>query len=615
MSRSIWGSRLLAAAGLGIILALAAGQNCMGIEAAQCAETADVAQNVSIHDIQADSHRSPFVCQRVRDVPGIVISVQSDGFFMQDPKPDNDIATSEGIFVYTRDIPIVMDGNYTHVDGLVKEFQYENDDLGITEIAADNNPVPNIGIIVDIAPTIIGEEDRNPPNSIIEDDAVGEINNLNNNTFDPESDWLDFYESLEGMLVQINSPLIVGLPDRFGAMPVVDESGLEVASVRNHGGIVISKGDFNPERIFVRFASRPPNINMGDRFDGPIVGVMTYRDANYRVEAGNAPNIIHNPLGKDVTRVARPDELVVATFNVENLNPMSSKFSRLAHEIVDNLQSPDILALQEVQDDNGQVNDSVVDATQTFEGLIDGITALGGPEYEFFDIDPQSRQDGGAVNGSANIRIGILYRADRGLSFPAISGGNATAPVNLTKGTDGLHLSINPGRIDPMNRSFKSSRKPLAAEFMFRGAKLFVIANHFNSKIGDQPLFGNTQPPGANSEIQRHGQAQVVHDFVKKILDAEPDASIIVLGDLNDFQFSKTLKILEGDLLTNAVDSLLLDDQYTENFEGNSEVLDHILISKNLSNMIIEPDIAHINSGFMDQASDHDPVLIRISFI
>jgi predicted extracellular nuclease len=614
ISVPIWEMQLLKSAVIGIVLMLAVGQSCMGIEAANCAKTADGVQNVRIHDIQAASHQSPLICHRVKDVPGIVISVQRDGFFMQDPEPDNDNATSEGIFVYTQDIPIVKAGDCTCVNGIVKEFRYTEDDLGITEIVADNNPAPNLSISAKVAPTIIGATGRIPPNSIIEDDAVGEINGQNNNTFDPEFDGLDFYESLEGMLVQINAPLIVGLPDRFGVMPMVDETGLEAATLSNHGGIVLSKGDFNPERIFVKFASRPPTINMGDRFDGPIVGVLTYRDANYRIEAGNAPNIIHNPLGKEITRTARPDELVVATFNVENLNPMSNKFSGLAHEIVDNLHSPDILALQEIQDDNGLVNDSAVDATQTFKRLIDTIMAIGGSEYKFFDIDPQSHQDGGAVNGSANIRIGFLYRTDRGLSFPAISGGNATAPENMTKGTDGLHLSINPGRIDPMNQSFKSSRKPLASEFMFRGAKLFVIANHFNSKLGDQPLFGNAQPPGANSEIQRHEQAQAVHDFVKKILDAEPNASVIVLGDFNDFQFSKTLEILKGDLLINAVDSLPLSDQYTTNFEGNSEVLDQILISKNLSNMTIEPDIVHINSGFADQASDHDPVLIRISF-
>ena len=88
----------------------------------------------------------------------------------------------------------------------------------------------------------------------------------------------------------------------------------------------------------------------------------------------------------------------------------------------------------------------------------------------------------------------------------------------------------------------------------------------------------------------------------------------MVLGDLNDFQFSKTVEILKGDLLTNVIDSLPANDQYTINYEGNSEVLDQILVSKNLSNMSIEADIVHINSDFMNNTSDHDPVLVHISF-
>ena len=50
---------------------------------------------------------------------------------------------------------------------------------------------------------------------------------------------------------------------------------------------------------------------------------------------------------------------------------------------------------------------------------------------------------------------------------------------------------------------------------------MFVIANHFNSKGGDHPLFGRFQPPIRSSEVQRHAQAQVVNDFVDDILAAD----------------------------------------------------------------------------------------------
>ena len=77
-----------------------------------------------------------------------------------------------------------------------------------------------------------------------------------------------------------------------------------------------------------------------------------------------------------------------------------------------------------------------------------------------------------------------------------------------------------------------------------------MIVNHFNSKGGDQPLYGRFQPPARVTETQRHQQAQVVNDFVDKLLAADKNALIIVLGDLNDFEFSETLDILEGGVLT-----------------------------------------------------------------
>ena len=66
-----------------------------------------------------------------------------------------------------------------------------------------------------------------------------------------------------------------------------------------------------------------------------------------------------------------------------------------------------------------------------------------------------------------------------------------------------------------------------------------MIANHFNSKGGDEPLFGRFQPPTRRSEAQRHQQAQIVHDFVAADPAADPNANVVVLGDLNDFEFSR----------------------------------------------------------------------------
>ena len=136
--------------------------------------------------------------------------------------------------------------------------------------------------------------------------------------------------------------------------------------------------------------------------------------------------------------------------------------------------------------------------------------------------------------------------------------------------------------MDPTNSAFNNSRKPLAGEFTFGGQKLFLIANHFNSKGGDDPLFGRFQPPVLSSETQRTQQAQIVNNFVEQHLALNASAKIVVLGDLNDFQFSTPLTTLKGGVLHALIETLPQSEQYTYEFEGNAQALDHILVSDNL---------------------------------
>jgi len=203
VKRSLW-------AALGIISMLSITQTCMGAELVSCVKIANDIQGAKISDIQGASHQSPLICHTVRGVPGVVTSLRRNGFFIQDPEPDSSPDTSEAVFVFTNSSPLVREGDFVLVNGVVQEYCYSGEDLSRTEIAADENPVPCSGIVGKIAPTVIGIRGRKPPDRIIEDDAAGEINDQNSETFDPQSDGLDFYESLEGMLVQVDDPVIVG---------------------------------------------------------------------------------------------------------------------------------------------------------------------------------------------------------------------------------------------------------------------------------------------------------------------------------------------------------------------------------------------------------------------
>jgi hypothetical protein len=84
-----------------------------------------------------------------------------------------------------------------------------------------------------------------------------------------------------------------------------------------------------------------------------------------------------------------------------------------------------------------------------------------------------------------------------------------------------------------------------------------------------------------------------------------------VLGDLNDFEFSNTIQVLKGGLMTDLMDTLPLVERYSYDFEGNSQTLDQIVVSNALVGRPFTYDVVHVNSEFADQASDHDPQVAR----
>ena len=568
-----------------------------------------------IHEIQGAAHISPVSEMTFGNVPGIVTAKRSNGFYLQDPNPDSDPSTSEAIFVFTSSAPTsVSVGDAVRVKATVSEFRpggATTANLTTTELISPTTTVLSHTNALPAA-TVIGLGGRMPPTSVIEDDASsGSVET--SGVFDPASDGLDFYESLEAMLVRINDPVITGPTNSFNEIPVLPDDGAW-ASVRTaHGGILLRENDGNPERIIVDDAivPIPGGLNVGDHFAGFLTGVVDYNFGLFLVELTQAPIRVPGPLTKETTVLPTANELTVATFNVQNLDPGdgAAKFSTLATLIVNNMKSPDLIAVEEVQDNTGPADNGVVDPTVTIGNLITAISDAGGPTYGYRQINPVNDQDGGEPGG--NIRQIFMFRTDRGLSFVDRPGGDSTTATTVTNAGGTAQLSFSPGRIDPTNAAWNSSRKPLAAEFLFNGQRLYVIANHFNSKGGDQPLTGRFQPPAHVSEGQRHQQATIEAGFVQQIRAIDPNANVVVLGDLNDFEFSETIHILEAAGLTDLYDTVPLAERYSYVFEGNSQTLDHILVSGPLVNRSTL-DVVHVNAEFADQASDHDPSVVRI---
>ena len=89
-----------------------------------------------------------------------------------------------------------------------------------------------------------------------------------------------------------------------------------------------------------------------------------------------------------------------------------------------------------------------------------------------------------------------------------------------------------------------------------------------------------------------------------------------MLGDFNDFEFTKTIQLIEEGDMVNLVSRHDISDRYSYFHQGNNQTLDNILVSRHLLDHY-EFDMVHVNSPFMEahgRASDHDPLLLQLSF-
>ncbi|MCB1491794.1 MAG: endonuclease/exonuclease/phosphatase family protein, partial [Rhodobiaceae bacterium] len=561
--------------------------------------------DLAIYEIQGADHRSPYEGSAVRTT-GIVTAVASNGFYMQDAVGDGSDVTSDGIFVYSGSAPGVAVGDEVEVEGGVSEYQGGTGTLTVTEIVGPSVTVMSSGNALPSA-VLLGV-DRIQPDSVIDDDGL--------TSFDPATDSIDFLESLEGMLVEVNDPLVISGTNRFGEVGLAANRGGEAGS-----GILnatVSAGDFNPEILLTddNLVSAPAAVT-GDGFASNPVGVMDYTFGYYKLELTSTPTVISGGRTPEVTALAGDStHVTVATFNVLNLDPSDGdpggapdQLDSIAGVIVTNLGAPDILALEEIQDNSGPTDDGVTSASDTLTELIDAIALAGGPTYAFAEIPPVDNADGGQPG--ANIREAFLYN---------------TARVSLDAGslyrieTDAFDAG---GDGTLAEAAYEGTRKPLVGTFTFlpTGDEVTVIGNHLKSKSQDDGLYGENQPPVEVTLAQRVDQATAVHDEVSDILALDPTANIVVLGDLNDFQFSDTLAALanaDGGTaeLTSLTDLLLAgEDQYSFIFNGNSQQLDHILVSDNIVANAPAVDIVHSNLDFgfpANYPSDHDPIVAMI---
>ena len=330
-------------------------------------------------------------------------------------------------------------------------------------------------------------------------------------------------------------------------------------------------------------------IANGDVFvvadDGAAAAILAVADQTSTMSFFNGDDVVVLRKGgkDDASSTPTPEELEI-------------KLSKLALAIEIELELPEILILQEIE------NQAIAQV------LGHRVNAMVGTDYTAVSFESS---DGRGIEN------GFLYDADRVDLVEAyqMSGPAVEAWFGVS--------SPSPGR------------EPIVGVFAYKGTEFTLIGNHFKSKGGDDPIFGINWPPIRVTEVQRKGQAEAVREFVNGIFASDPDAYVIVAGDLNDFQFGEPgedpdhpVGILEGSAgevpLTNLVNLEKEAERYTYLYDGNSQVLDHMLVSPSFLDVLMGTDILHFNAGIRAslaedpstplRCSDHDAVEGRFKF-
>jgi len=568
---------------------------------------------LAIHDLQGAGHRSPFAGDWVYGIEGSVTGIEPgrDGgaIYVESWQPDDDAATSEGIRVEGEVPQGLRIGVPLRIGGRVEEVRRDDRQLGVTTLRAGSVEV--LANAPELPPAVRVGVDRRLP-AVVEDDALS--------SFDPDEDQLDFWESLEGMRVSLPGGRVSGPTLAYGELVLAPDDAAGARSAA--GGLLLTPEGPSPDRFFLsrRLLGSVPELAVGTRIAGPVEGIVDYSFSNYKVlltralavEGEAAACRPEEPLGE------RPGALTVAAFNVENLSAAgpAERFDRLGRALVEELGAPAIVSLEEIEDDSGpKRDDGVTTSRATLDAIVAAVRSAGGPIYQPVWIDPEPDREGGIPGG--NIRVALLIDPRRVGFAPRGDAGPLDAAEPEGRGS-GLHLSLNPGRVEPRSEAFtlgegEGVRRSLVVELTVAGRPLFVIANHWSSKWDDDRAFGAVQPPMTPTAAKRLAQSRVIRSFSDRLLAADPGARVVVLGDFNDVPWSPAVEEISRPPLVNLTAALPGPTRYSFNFEGSAQLIDHIVVSPALAEGA-ESEIVHLDSDCPDslRVSDHDAVVARL---
>lgn len=604
-------------------------------------------KEMTIAEVQGTGDKSPSVEQKVK-LTGVVTARTRTGFFLQTPddKVDSNKNTSEGIFVFTRtDPPAEADvANIVSVTGTVEEFKRENDVLAttITELSM--------------------RKDRDEIKIISAGNTLPKPIALTANDF--ISNTVDSLEKYEGMRVHLDEMTVSGPTGgrvdvkTFSArsdgtfwgvvkpMPrPFRQPGRDIREFASIADLDLFKKsypkaaifDSNPDVIRVDCSEQvpgltqkmaPPTCELPAMADVKgLVGVLHYGYGKYTV----LPDVANRPSMTTVTKAnplppATDRQFVVAGMNIENFfddqddpgiredvvekEAFDRRLEKISRAIRDFMQMPDVIGVVEAENINAVKRlASKINADAIAAGKPD-------PKYEAFLVEG---------NDGRGIDNGVLVKTSR------------------TKVIEIKQLGKDEKYKNPLTKeeAFLNDRPPLMLRASIEDARagkpfeFTVIVNHLKSYSGY-----NDPKQMENVRLKKKLQSEFLAKLVQSRQKADPKERIVLIGDFNSYQFSdgildqigtiigkpsgKDALLMPSDDLVNPdlidlVNAIAEPQRYSFIFDGNAQVLDHMIITENMRKHTRGFGYARLNADYpesyrgdaarQERFSDHDPAV------
>ena len=597
-----------------------------------------------IHDIQGSGNSAPAsVLGTTVTTTGIVTGRKTNGFFIQEPTGtyDSDPNTSEAIFVFTSSAPSasIQVGDFVRVTGTVAEFEPSTTEEpdGVTP-TADPKTATEL-----TSPTTVILSSGNPLPAAL--DAVSL------NIFHPAAlsrgAELEKYEFMRVKIDPLTDSLTVSQPtngsgefwgvvtgvarpfrepgiERGDPVPLADEGPYASATPPD---VPIWDGNFERIMVDTDDATSTANVRRSSVFVstgaivtnvvGPLDFVHINGTGNYRItlDFTATPGVTPGMTAAIPVPVPMAGEFTISHTNLENFTSSNAtKLNKASLAIRNVLRTPDVVGLIEVN------------STASAQALANKINAdAGNPaavNYVVYFNDTSDSQDIGYLVNSARVIV-------------------STPPTAYHSATTFTYCGVT-------NTLHDRPAYVLTAAFPQQGGgtvSVTVILNHTKSLIAvdSQAPYGScgTGTEGARNREKRRLQAEDIADLIA----AHISENVVVLGDLNAFDFSDGLGDVVGTLkgnpppanqvvepstdrwsytLTNLIGTLSADQRYSFAFEGNAQALDHVLVNSPMLNHNTRYAYGRFNGDFSndfatdantpERVADHDAPVAYFSF-